>query len=376
MRIQFVLPGPGTVPAGGFGVVYGYANRLYERGHEVVVVHAANRLIDAPWHKLARKWLVYWGLRLSGRTGPARWFGLNKGVREVWVHSPSQGRVEDADAVIATSWETAEWAAGYSARKGRKFYLIQHLEDWSGSRERVMATWRLPLTKIVIARWLQDIARSLGEEAYYAPNGLDWESFGIDVDPGLRRPTSVALLHHTLAWKGYAEAMAALAHVATVLPELRIRVFGVSAAPPDLPPYATYERLPSRPALRRLYNESAIFLTLSRSEGWGLPACEAMMCGCALVASDVGGHREFARDEETALLVPPGDPAAAADAVLRLIRDSEIRMRLAKAGHEGVKRFTWEAATDRLESILMASDGGRAAVSSPARKAQAGPLAV
>ena len=45
--------------------------------------------------------------------------------------------------------------ATHEPSHGRRFYLIQHFEDWSGDRDQVLRTWRLPMHKIVISRWLQ-----------------------------------------------------------------------------------------------------------------------------------------------------------------------------------------------------------------------------
>jgi glycosyltransferase involved in cell wall biosynthesis len=77
-----------------------------------------------------------------------------------------------------------------------------------------------------------------------------------------------------------------------------------------------------------------------------------MMCGAAVVATDIGGHREFCTDGETALLVPAEDPAAIAGAVVRLLDDPELRLRLAQNGHRNIQRFTWEAACDAFERVL------------------------
>ena len=56
---------------------------------------------------------------------------------------------------MATWWETAEWVARYPASKGAKAYFIQHHEVHEGlPADRVNATWRLPMHKIVIANWL------------------------------------------------------------------------------------------------------------------------------------------------------------------------------------------------------------------------------
>ena len=86
-----------------------------------------------------------------------------------------------------------------------------------------------------------------------------------------------------------------------------------------------------------------------------VPATEAMLCGCALVASDVDGHWEYAVHERNALLFPAGDLAALGAAVGRLIQDAPLRLKLALAGAETARGFTWGLATQRLAAIFAAS---------------------
>jgi glycosyltransferase involved in cell wall biosynthesis len=92
----------------------------------------------------------------------------------------------------------------------------------------------------------------------------------------------------------------------------------------------------------------------SHFEGWGLPAVEAMACGCALATADNGGCRDYAHDGTTALVVPPGEPARLAGAIDRLLRDQALRLRLAEAGRQEALRFTWDDAAARLEQLLLA----------------------
>jgi glycosyltransferase involved in cell wall biosynthesis len=68
----------------------------------------------------------------------------------------------------------------------------------------------------------------------------------------------------------------------------------------------------------------------------GLPksALEAMAAGKPLVATDIAGLREAVIHEQTGLLVPPGNPAALAAALQRLIADPALRARLGAAGRE------------------------------------------
>lgn len=63
---------------------------------------------------------------------------------------------------------------------------------------------------------------------------------------------------------------------------------------------------------------------------------DALAMGKAVVASDVNGTRDYVRDGETAVVVPPGDAAALADALRRLWDDDALRRRLGSAARADV----------------------------------------
>jgi glycosyltransferase involved in cell wall biosynthesis len=94
----------------------------------------------------------------------------------------------------------------------------------------------------------------------------------------------------------------------------------------------------------RLYGEAELAVVPSLYEGFSLPAIEAMACGTPLVATTGGALPEVVgEDGDTALLVPPGDPAALAAALLRGLGDAGLRARLGAAGRRRVlERFTWQ----------------------------------
>lgn len=71
---------------------------------------------------------------------------------------------------------------------------------------------------------------------------------------------------------------------------------------------------------------------------------EAMAAGCALVASDLDGHRNVATDGTDALLVPVGDPRALARALNRVLDDDRLRAELVAGG----RRRADELSMDRL----------------------------
>jgi glycosyltransferase involved in cell wall biosynthesis len=91
------------------------------------------------------------------------------------------------------------------------------------------------------------------------------------------------------------------------------------------------------------------------SEGEGLPnvVLEALAAGTPVIATDVTGTRELARDGVEALLVPPGDAGALAIAMLRLIDDPALGARLAAAGRTRVAEgFDLERVADRYAALF------------------------
>lgn len=349
----------GDYPCGGYKIVYEYANRLVKRGHQVTVIHPATCFdYESFLHRI--KIYYHYLRRLAGLDGgyrPDTWFVMDLKVKLTWSPSLHEHWLPQADIIVATSWQTAGWVHGYAARRGKKFYFIQNWETiyYEDDPLRVVNTYRLPLKKIVIAKWLQDKLGELGESAAYIPNGLDFEKFGWDIPLEARNPSRLMMLYHQFDWKGAQDALTAVMRARTQIPDIRLTMFGVYDRPEHLPPWIEYYRLPEQNLLRRLYNEAAIFINASWVEGWGLTPCEAAQCGAALCLTDNGGHREFGIHEETALLSSPRDPDALADNILRLVGDQELRMNLAKHGHQFVQQFTWQRAVDSLEKYLLAN---------------------
>jgi len=77
-----------------------------------------------------------------------------------------------------------------------------------------------------------------------------------------------------------------------------------------------------------------------------------LLCGAALAATDIDGHREFAFHEKTALTSPVRTPAALAENVVRLIRDNDLRIQLAKGGNDFVRQLTYQRSGARFEAAL------------------------
>jgi glycosyltransferase involved in cell wall biosynthesis len=358
LRITFLLPMSAAKPAGGFKVVYEYANFLAARGHRVNVVHPNLLRIDEPLSSFDLKTrlrieLRYLWMKLTKRYRPDHWFTVSPAVGLAWTKTLAAENVPDADVVVATAWETAEWAVTYPANKGRGFYIIQHLETWSGPEERVMKTWQAPLEKIVIAGWLERIAAEMDQRTRLIPNGMDFTRFRMTVPSEDRDPHQLLMLYHIVEWKGSADGLAAFRIARETIPELHLTLFGIDPAPPDLPPGVEYHHQPAQEKLNGFYNRAAIFISPSWTEGWGLPPAEALMCGGAIAVTRGGADEAFAIHGETALVSPIKDPAALAANIVRLVRDKELRLRLARNGHDLIQQFTWERSGAALEELML-----------------------
>jgi glycosyltransferase involved in cell wall biosynthesis len=99
------------------------------------------------------------------------------------------------------------------------------------------------------------------------------------------------------------------------------------------------------------YNKSHIFISTSLKEGFGLPALEAMACGCASIVSDCGGISEYAADGHNCLIYEPGNRAQLKDALDTLFNSPELRKKLGMNGSVTASRFSWGGSAELLKVL-------------------------
>jgi len=112
-----------------------------------------------------------------------------------------------------------------------------------------------------------------------------------------------------------------------------------------------FQFLGLRTDVLRLMTGSDVFALPSHFEGLPVTLMEATIVGMPIVATAVGEIPGIFTDGLNALVVPPGDPAAFADALRRVVGDEALRRRLGLGALECSKRFDVTTATRRVESI-------------------------
>ncbi|HZL37729.1 MAG TPA: glycosyltransferase family 4 protein [Tepidisphaeraceae bacterium] len=352
MRITFVLPE--ATSAGGVRVVAIYAQKLKDRGHQVIAVSTPRR---EPTLRDRLRVLVKQHKWLKRKPRGVCHFDqvdVEHHIIDRW-RPIADADVPDADAVVATWWETVEWVWALAPSKGVKTQFIQDYEIWHGFVERVDATCRLPIPKITTAQWLVKLLadKFAFTDVTLAPNAVDLERF--HAPPRGKQPVpTVGLTYTTFRNKGADIAIEACNIARREIPELKVVSFGSSrlneALP--LPEGAQYFHHAPDDKLRDIYASCDAWLFGTRIEGFGLPILEAMACRTPVIGTPAGAAPELLADG-AGIPVPPEDPAAMARQIIAVAKMNDADWRaLSDRAYQRASRYTWDDATDLFEAAL------------------------
>lgn len=347
--------------SGGNRVVAQYADRLVRRGHEVTVVTGPEQM--PRWRRRAR--LTAQSV-LSGRgvprfvRYPASMLDDLPHVRHVRVAEARpfvDSDFPDADVVVATWWETAEWIARLSPRKGAKAYFIQgHESTIEGMpTDRVEATLSLPLYPITISELLEKHLRETHgrTELSLVPNSVDLARFDAPLRAKQARPTIACIFTGDARIKGFDVTMAALYETKLQLPALRVICFGAQRPNAgSFPSFLEYHHDPAQAAIPGLYAGADVFAHGSRVEGFGLPILEAMACRTPVVSTPSGAAPELLRGGGGVVL-DTVDPSAMSRGLVSVLRQSPDEWSSMSArAHAHAHAYSLDDAVARFEQAL------------------------
>ncbi len=206
-----------------------------------------------------------------------------------------------------------------------------------------------------VAAHLREDFRVPQERIRVVPNGVDIEDFrpeGLPDRLELRRRFGIpsgarvlVIVGRVCGVKGHEVLLDAMPGVLRVCPEALLIVAGEGRdlaalrGRCALPPLKDVVRfLPKIERTAEILAACDLFVMPSLQEGLGIAALEAQASGLPVVASRVGGLPDAVDEGRTGLLVPPGDAAALAEAVVALLSDPDRAAAMGAAGREWVGR--------------------------------------
>jgi glycosyltransferase involved in cell wall biosynthesis len=353
MKISFVLP-PVNM-GGGIKVAAIYAYELTRKGHEVVLVSTIPESI--PIRRKVKSLITGHGWPRS-RLNPSHLDGLGLDHRVLDRQRPvTDDDIPDADVVIATWWETAEWVSKLSDSKGAKVYFVQgHEVHEYLPVERSRATYYLPLRKIVISKWLQNIMRSEYGDADVdlVPNSVDHHQFFSQIRGKQLRPTVGFMYAHSKI-KGVEISLQVIKRLRITFPNLRVIAFG-SVKPfinTELDDRIEFYLSPAQDKIRDLYTQCDVWLTASRTEGFNLPAMEAMACRTPVVSTITGWPEEAVVTGKNGALVNIDDVDALTQGVATILSLTDNAWReMSENAYNTVALSSWQDSTNQFEKAL------------------------
>jgi phosphatidylinositol alpha-mannosyltransferase len=365
VRIVQACPYDWNAPGGVQVHVRALTERLLGRGHDVLVVAPAAGPVAATFVRVAGRPLrvPYQGTVAPICFSASSFRRVGAALRSfrpdvVHAHEP----IAPSTGMLATLRSRAPVVATFHAQAERS-----KLFDLAAPLLEVVSR-RIAVRVAVSEAAAGFIGRRLGGEFRVVPNGVDVERFGgASPAPGLPPGRRLLWVGRLDPQKGFRMAVRAFGRLAAELPDLHLIVAGdgrdrdaVGSLPPEVRGRVVmlgtvpHELLPPYHAAADAFVAPAL-----GQESFGMVLVEAMAAGVPVVASDIAGYREVVRDGEDGLLVPPGDPAALAAGVRRVLDDPALASRLRATGRARAERYSWDRVTDEIESIYRELADGR-----------------
>ena len=263
----------------------------------------------------------------------------------------------DADIVVATWWQIAEWVSVLPPEKGIQFYFVQGHDLLPGlPADRIRATYRNEMRKIVVSPWLQQIlATEYGAtDATLVPNGVRLDRFS-DNTTRSEAGSRVGHLWSDAGVKNSRMAIEAMQIARQEIPDLRGIIFSSDNKPEILAglDWIDYYHTPRQDQIPALYNQCHCWLFSSIAEGFGLPLLEAMASGTPVVATHAGAAPELIDSTNGRLVETTAEAMAAAICELARLPRAEWQ-KLSAASRKVAENHDWSRSAQAFEAALLA----------------------
>jgi glycosyltransferase involved in cell wall biosynthesis len=294
------------------------------------------------------------GLRAVFRLLPYGWQLWRSVARADVVHVMANSgwswHLYAVPAVRLAAWRGTPVVVNY--RGGEAGPFLQH------AASAVRRTMRRAAALLVPSGFLQEVFARHDMAARVVPNIVDLQRFRPRPPDTPRRDAPQLMIARNLeSIYGIDTALRAFARVLPHHPQARLAVAGSGPLLGELQALARQlgvdrqVRFTGRlepDEMAALYAASAVSINPSHVDNMPNSVLEAMASGVPVVSTHVGGVPYIVQHGRTALLVPPGDDAAMAAAIERLLADPTLAATLRAAALAEVQRYRWDVVRDQL----------------------------
>lgn len=325
--MKIVFPVLSLETGGGARFIYHLANALVDKGHDVEVV-------------MPEKGAQVWPLRAR--------------LRRVKKLTPNA--IPSADFILPNFYLTVKPA--WESQKGHVVRLSLGYEPlWVSDSETAKQSYLIGAPIISISQWHRQILfQATGLDSTVVSAGVDNSTFRPYPKPSVQtgRKNIFYILRDPASgytWKGGADFFKAVNRLKNQV-EFELTVSVPENALFTSPFPCKIKHTATDQELAQLYARADLFVYTSYFEAFGLPPLEAMACGTAVVTTDCGGNRDYARNGENCLLVPPSDIEQLSSAIYRLLTKDTERQLTAVSGHYFAQTWSWQRTADQVETFL------------------------
>jgi GT2 family glycosyltransferase/glycosyltransferase involved in cell wall biosynthesis len=272
------------------------------------------------------------------------WFSLKTKTRKFPNFAALTAELSPLPSVkVATWWNTAQsvWLA--SVNNGCAAYLVSDIEtsyyvNDPYMQAKVLETYKLDFHYFTISKWNQDKLAMLGIRAPIVSCSVDESVFRPLNVP--RRGNVIMTPGRRNHLKNFDFTMRAWSTLGNQRPDLWM--YGIEPDIADFLDRTRYFYKPEDVYLNRIINESTAFVLTSRHEGFALTILEAMSAGVPVITTDCHGNRDFCVNGENCLMIQDGDYGGLASAILRIMADKSLQVRLRRSGFATAHAFSRE----------------------------------
>ncbi|MDJ0843663.1 glycosyltransferase family 4 protein [Crocosphaera sp.] len=353
MKITFVLPPVNN--RGGIRSTGMLALHLMKQGHEVLAVCPSRSSPDI--RRQITSFVKGQGLINTETRHPSIFDEIEVPLKVTQTSRPiTDSDIPDADIVVATWWETAEWVNNLSSAKGAKVYFIRHHEvhDYLPV-ERVKATYKLPLHKVTISRWLVELMKTeYGDRnVSLVPNSINCDKYYSSPRNKQLTPT-VGMMYSKQHWKGCDLSIEAFNLAKKEIDTLIMVAFGseepLSSLP--LPTGTKYFKNPPQEKIKDIYAQCDVWLFGSRVEGFGRPILEAMACRTPVIGTPAGAAPDLII-QGGGRLVQHENARDMAKAIIEITQLSNEQWReISDIAYNTATSYTWDDAAKLCEQAF------------------------